>query len=293
MHRHAQATSQRATIPLAAVTTRSRNTFLLITAGLFLAAALVLLSRSRPPHPPASTPLDAVPAQALVVVQARVQNLRHSPLARLLPSASDTSAGSIAANYPRGCSFDPVEHVQQIALWIPEGASDDFGLSAFSDIAAPELIRCARGSIGARGGAATLSSREGFAVVSDRTLSETAAQVAVRDNGLVLLGRAAPLARMMAVANGSAPSAAIEGDHARMRSELGGDPDILLTAVLSPTVRQQIRQAADGAPTPLVSLLAVAASLELGPNARLRILAFCEQPLACQDTGELPAGVSG
>jgi hypothetical protein len=268
------------------LTTRRRNALALLIGAVLLAAGLVLTARSRPLSARVTSCLQAAPSQALAVLWVRVPTLRSSPLSRLLPG--EGQPGALPPGLARTCGFDPVDRLRELAIWIPDTGSDDFGLAALGDLAPHEMLRCTRAAIASRGGVVTTSSSEGFTLLSDQTLGSGAASIAMRDRDLVLLGRPAPLARMIAVVGEREESSATQGDHAHMREQLGIDAaDVVLTAFVSAAVRERIRSAAGGEPTPLTSVLAVAAAVELGNRARVRAIVWCDSPLACQQLADV------
>ncbi len=269
------------------MTTRARNSIVLLAAAALLAAALIVASHVRPHRATITSAIDAIPADALAIATLRVDALRASPLARLLASEPDRAA-SLGPGLPTGCSFDPVERVRQLAIWVPDSQAESFGLAAMGQFPMAEVLQCARSSIGARGAVALESSADSFTLISDPTLGAGAANVAVRDGGPVLLGPPSSVARMIATAAGRVPSAAAAGDHAQMRSDLQAQAaDVVLTARVSAGMRVRIREAAGGEITPLGSVLAVAAAMDLGPQARLRAIVYCEQAAACADLAQV------
>jgi hypothetical protein len=268
------------------LTTRRRNAVALLIGALLIAAALVFVARSRPRSTQLTSCLQATPSQALAVLWVRVPSLRASPLMRLIPS--DDDPGALPTALRRTCGFDPVDRLREIVLWMPDSGGDDFGLAALGDLPASEMMRCARAAIVARKGVVTTSSSAGFTLIADQTLGTGSASIAMRDRDLVLLGRGGPLARMIAVVSGQEQSAATQGDHARMRQQMGVDSaDVVLTAVIGAALRDQIRAAAGNDPTPLASVLALSAVVQLGLQARLRVLFWCDSPLACRQLSDL------
>lgn len=211
------------------------------------------------------------------MVSIRFDRLRTSAFARLVADASAAqSRGSPA------CSLRLLDRVEHAAIWVPEGADHDFGLAALGALSREELSRCAHEAIEARGGIASVRQAEGFTLVEDHALGEGAATLAVREGGPLLLARPAQLARMIATLDDRAPSVQGGGDHARMRSALGMDGDVVATALLSDGFRQKIREIA-GQDVSLASVQAVAIALEAGPTAHVRMLVWCSSAGACDN----------
>jgi hypothetical protein len=260
--------------------TRTRNALLLCLAAALLCAALFAAARRGPRARSRPTALGFVPGAAAVVVTADLGRLRSSPLAALL--RLDEARDALAAGAGPTCGFDPLDRVTEIAFWMPENAESDFGLSAAGDLGADELARCASATIAARGGRPTTTRSSGFVLVSDASLGAGAASIAVREPGVVLLGRAAPLGRMMAVAGGRGEGVLDGGAHARLRAELGPGGDVRATVVLSATQRDRLRADPEPGSEELSSVLAAGASLDAGPRAVLRALVLCERAAACE-----------
>jgi hypothetical protein len=222
-----------------------------------------------------TSPLQAVPEQAAIVVSLRLDRLRASALSRLIPDLSSPRSAE-----PNACSAALFERVQQLAVWMPLGSDHEFGIAALGDVPLDQFLPCARASIDARGGLVNVVQSESFTVVEDRALGEGAASLAMRQGGPLLVGRGQQLARMMASAAERAPSADSSGDHARMRRDLGEPGDVTLTAIMSEGLRKKVRELA-GQDTPASQVTAVAASLQAGPKVQVRVGAWCESAGAC------------
>jgi hypothetical protein len=257
--------------------TRTRNALVLMTCATLLGAALVFAARSTPTRPVIRSALQAVPSHASVVLSLQLDRLRSSPFAKLISDASASHGGQAPS-----CSLHQLDRVRQAAVWMPEGSDRDFGLAALGELSQQELVSCAREAIGARGGVVRLTQAEGFTLVEDQGLGDGAATLAVREAGPVLLARPVPLARMMAALDGRGPSAMTEGAHARMRAAIEMDGDAVLTAVASDSFRRQIR-ALGGEQSWAASILALAAVLQAGPTAHLRVLVWCDGAPGCDE----------
>ena len=257
------------------MSTRTRNALAVLLAATLLGVALLLAARSAPSRRAVVSPLQAVPAQAPIVVVLRLDKLRASPFSRLVSDASTAqNLGSPA------CSARMLDRVREAALFIAEGSEEDFGLAALGDLSREALAQCARQAIGSRGGLVNLVETEGFTLVEDHALGQGAATLAVREGGPLLLARPVQLSRMIAAIEGRTPSAYDDGEHARMRSALQMNGDVVVTAQLSNAFRQKIRAIA-GQDVSLASVLAVAGGIEAGPTAHVRVLVWCNGAPAC------------
>jgi hypothetical protein len=148
--------------------------------------------------------VDVLPKGTTVVVELDLAALRASGLATLrLPGALD--------DVTKGCrDGGPLAAVDRLALALP-GASleGDLAIVALgSRVRAAAFVDCARQVIGARGGTAKTSQRDGFTFVQEG--EGLHGVLAVRDGGPVVLGRGAWFDAVLAAAQGTAPS--LHGD---------------------------------------------------------------------------------
>jgi hypothetical protein len=196
------------------------------------------------PRPSSSGLLDAVPADAWLVVTVDVASLRASPIAKpVLQGGEKTGIPGLGA-LTQNCGFDPLAKLKEVAIASPEsGERGDFGVAFSGDFTRDELAACANNTIKARGGAPTTSTRGRFTVVED-TGDPLHSRVAYRDGGPFLVGRGAWLDAMMDAVEGK--GARMRPEHARLRAALapakGAPPRaILLTAMLPSTLRNKLK----------------------------------------------------
>jgi hypothetical protein len=200
-----------------------------------------------------ANPLDAVPADSFMVVSVDVAALAQSPLGETLVGELKGGAearaetflgvGSIEAT----CGFDPLPHLRQIAVAVPEGGErGDFGIAVSGTLGKDALATCAKAVIAKRGGDAATREVGSFTVVSDaRALG--GAEVAFRDGGPYLVGRGGWLTRMIDAADGRIPSTAstVKNAHGELRADLQTrDTDaeaIRATALLPQPLRERLQ----------------------------------------------------
>lgn len=263
------------------MTTRTRNAVALLSCAALLAAIIAIAVRSAPARLTVVSPLQAVPAQAAFVLSLDLDRLRASPFSALI---ADTSLG--APELSSGCSRRALESVRELAVWVPDDSASDFGLVATGDVDSERWMACARESIAARGGVPATSQIEGFAVTSDASQGREGAMVAVREGGPVLIANATLLHRMIATLLGRIPSALAEGDHARMRRDVGIKSDASATLLVSQGVRNKLRELAGGeVPIAQVGGLAIAATAD--EQAHVRLLAWCDGATACASLAQV------
>lgn len=250
---------------------RVRNTIALVAALVVLLAAVLFVSRSRRAPKPVAA-VDLVPADARVVVSANLTALRLSPFARVL---ADQRAGAHV-----GCDRDALDRASDVVVWLPGDTPDQFGVAAVGDFQRDELIACSRSTIAKRGGHPSISTEGDYTVVGDDDLGADAARIAARQDGVLLLGRPSVRTRMAAVGAGWSPSAAFQGQHARMRAAAGSG-DVVLTAVVDRSVRETVQRLV-GFDAELEGVQSVAAVMQAGPQAQVRAIAWCDTADACQ-----------
>ncbi|MGH7295457.1 MAG: hypothetical protein ACRELB_11015, partial [Polyangiaceae bacterium] len=191
---------------------------------------------------PRGTPslLDAVPADAWLVVRVDAAALRASALAKPVLGSGDRLPFPGLGSLPAQCGFDPVSRLKEVLVTSPEsGDRGEFAVAFTGDFTLQEMQSCAEKVIRARGGAPSTSSREGFTLVED-TGDEKHARLAYREGGPFLVGRGAWLdASIDAVTGKGAPA---NPQHAELRKSLVSKPGapppaIVVTALLPATVR--------------------------------------------------------
>jgi hypothetical protein len=192
------------------------------------------------------TVLDAVPRDAWLVVTVDAASLRASPLAKPLlgGGAADKSAipglGSLTAH----CGFDPVARLGELVVASPEnGDRGEFGVAFTGEFTKDELVACANGTIKARGGSPTTTTRGSFTVVEDAG-DRAHSKVAYRDGGPFLVGRGAWLDAMMDAADGKGER--MRAEHATLREAVapksGAAPRaIVLSALLPAALRDKLK----------------------------------------------------
>jgi hypothetical protein len=247
---------------------------------------------------PARTPdvLAAAPADAWLIATLDVAAARPllQPWLESLGGLAGATRVAGLGSLSSACGFEPLEHVRQVMLALPEQGDrrqrGDFGFAVATDAAlgADELAACARKVIAARGGTPTTATRGGFQVVSDDAASQGAAaargtpaapgtvdaqgsqgaQLAYRKGAPFLVGRGPWLDAMIDAADGRAPGAAPE--HAALRAMLlagagaraagpRAQPALQVTALLPKSLRDRLRAevAGDAGPVPGRAFLGV------------------------------------
>ncbi len=259
--------------------TRIRNAVLFLLGGAALVAAFVFAT-SRSDHPTQETSvLDAIPSDAQVVVVADLATLRRGPYRSLF---TGRAVPSVMPSDEAACGKNLQARVERLGLWAPAEPGASFGIVARAPVSAESVCECAESTIAARGGTPVITEVEGFRVIADDRLGPGSAQIAVRDSGLLVLGRPATRSRMMDALFGRAPPAVSDGDHARMRKRLESPGDLSLSVVVSPPLRRRMAQWI-GEPLPLLDEVTLfAAAVDLRDRTRLRAHVWCNSDRSCE-----------
>jgi hypothetical protein len=231
--------------PASTLKIRRPHVWLAATLALvLLGAGVALVIRARR-TPPIEETLLAAPGDSWLV--ATVDVLAALPLIRPWLESSGGVAGLSRAaglgTLSAACGFEPLEHVREVMVALPEGGErGDFGVAVWADLSMAELGDCARKAIVARGGNPSTSARGAFSVIADDSRPGQA-RLAYRPGGPFLVGRGAWLEAMIDAADGRAERA--RSPHAALRRALvpEGAPAaaLVVTAVLPRAVRDRIK----------------------------------------------------
>lgn len=250
-----------------------------------LAGGLAWLVGRRQAASPAVSALDAVPAGALLVATLDLPALRGSPaFAPLLREEREIPGLGKVRDV---CGFDPMAGLTEVVFAVPAaGESGDFGLIAAGAVQHEALIACASKVIEARGGRAVVTQIGSFSAVRDASAGGRG-EIAVRPGGPILLGGGLYLRSMIDSADGRSPSLRAEGAHAPIAREIDAGAaraTVVLTAEQRQTLADEL--ALSGASSsPATSVLALGASVALGPEIALHGVILCEAEAACAELG--------
>jgi hypothetical protein len=234
----------------------------------------------------AGSVLDAVPANAMLIVVVDVKALRATELGQRLLGQGRSIAG--LGEVRALCGADPMDLVEQLAVVVPEATElGGFGVFATGAFDADKFLRCAELIIRKRGGQPVRQPREGFAVLRDTSLSLSSAELAVSDGGPLILGEPAYVSAGVkaARARGSDANAA----HATLR-ELVEPGVAVATAVLSNeqrgTLIDELRNQ-NMADSPFAAVTAGALSVRLDTQLQAHAVLQCGRPAACKAIAEI------
>ena len=221
---------------------------------------------------------DAIPSDAQVVVLADLGRIRMTPYQSLF------AVGTVPSMMPgadQGCGKNLTNRVESLALWAPAEPGASFGIAAQAPVTTDAVWSCAQKTISARGGQPSFTEVEGFRIIKDDRLGPGSAQIAVREPGLLILGRPATRSRMMDSLAGRTTAISNAGDHARMRQALGNTGELTVTVIVSPALRKRIARWL-GEPLPLLDQVTfLAATADLDTTTHLRATIWCSTDQAC------------
>ena len=232
-------------------------------------------SRSGPEQ---GSPLAIVPPGSAFVLSADIAARRKSPVGPALAARISGLVGK-DADLAKLCDFDPLTALDQVALAIPSAApnrrDDDFGVIATGRFTATQITRCATASIDARGGDPVSSKLGNFSSVRDRNTE--VGEIAARDGGPLILSGGSYFRTLLDAAEGNAPKLEHQdprdAHHAELR-RLVGPGAIVATWLLGEHWFESIA-GDDAGLSPLRSLEAIAARLDLGQTLRVSALFEC------------------
>jgi hypothetical protein len=290
------------------VTTRAKNVLGLLVFAVVAALALWWVRRS---HAGSLRALDAVPADAFLVIDVDVDVLRRSPLAGPI---LDGPPGKLLGGKTLvdTCGFDPVDRLREVAVAVPvEDDTGEFGVAVRADVTKDELVDCARKVLEARGVADRVSFRQSGSftwVEPEGDLARRYPTLAYREGGPYLIAKGAWLGTMVDTAEGKLPSAGRESRHLALRRDLETDGvakgegksglALLATVLLPKAMREHIKsdmgkeiaeQPGEASSAALMAGvlgveaagLGISAGDDAGGEARALLELHCEDEAAC------------
>jgi hypothetical protein len=170
-----------------------------------------------------------------------------------------------------------------VALFAPSAPGEDpaVAVATRGRFDTNRLADCARKLVERRGGEPTTEKSHGFLSIGGGPKSM--ARVALRPDGLVLLGEEKYLDEMLTSAEGTRPSLAQHKSHNRLRKEVGAEAPVQLSVVLpSGWLARFLPEEAKGSrDSPIAAVRGAALSLSFATDAELRARLECTTDDAC------------
>jgi hypothetical protein len=238
--------------------------------------------------PPAAI-IDMAPRGASLVVAVDVERLRKSAIGNALLGENKSLPG--VEGVTEACGYDPSIQVRELVLVAPgkhlggAASSGDFGIVATGPFESQRLSACAGSVIRRRGGSAAVSRAGSFTTVRDP--EQQGPELAVRNEGPVLLGSAAILQNLIDVSDGRAPGLAADDPHRKLRARLSGGATFVASLVLHEGWLEELAGTSLTRLSPLSTLRTAALRIDLGARLELRMLAGCTARDACAETAVL------
>jgi hypothetical protein len=226
------------------------------------------------PSPPAQSLLGVVPRDAALELTCDFARLRGSELgAQVTQRLGRIGGGDLVQR----CGFDPLATIDQLALAIPVAADmeaesqGDFALVAAGHFRAQAIAGCAEQLIRDRGGEPTRSSLGSLLSVRDR--HGAGGEVAVRDDGPLIVSGGAYFRELVDLANTQASAGANETrnpQHAALRKRLG-DGTLLVTWLVPPDWFGRVADDERAKVSALSAVRSLGARLDLASDVRVSV----------------------
>jgi hypothetical protein len=258
--------------------------------------------------------IDAIPANAFLVLKVDVDGLRRSPLgAPIFGGATSKLSGE--KTFTELCGFDPLSRMSEVAVGVPEdGAPGEFGVSIRAEISKDDLLACAQKVIESRKGhglgAPTVRASGSYTLVEsesdDTDPTRRTPTLAYRDGGPFLIARGPWLATMIDTVDGKLPSVRTESPHAALRHAVGetdASPlTVIATAVLPKALRERLKnemgielgsiEDADAGKGAVMAGVLGVASVGVGISAgaaetTATLIGRCDDPPSCAEVQKL------
>jgi hypothetical protein len=237
-----------------------------------LAASAWLIHRARPRAAVAARDFDlvtAVPAGPELLVTAEVAALTPAVALELMKAG-----GGALLGLRELCGFEPVLGFRRVAFAVPfrprnAPGGADFVFLAQTSLAPESVLRCAEAVLQKRGGKPVRSSLGRFTSVRDQ--GKPLGEVAIRDDGLLVLSGGQYFRDVLDAANG----AAVPDEAAHLRTRIhAGIRRRLAPSLLAVTLLP-------GSNVPVPGVQALGLGLDVAQDVRLRGFVGCVSAAAC------------
>lgn len=264
----------------------------LLHLGLAAASLLVLVVALRqegkgpeasvPPEPSPSVAapltLRAIPKNAPLLFTLDLEAPGAGPLRSLVFNPERELAG--VGRLRNICGYDPSAEIQALTIaalkQAPAEQSPAFAIVAAGDFDQPQLARCVERVLESKGGRAERQRSGSMTLIRDQRGSE--AEIALLDQGLVLVSDREHLRQLLQALDGDLPNAGDDATHRSLREALGGRPPLLGTLTFQSGWLHQLVDDEEVDRSPLSRLRGAGLRLDLTDGVRLDALLRCEHP---------------
>lgn len=272
-----------------------RDLIHLALAAASLAVLVVALRQERkstdagapaPPSESVAVPLTlkAVPKDAPLLFTVDLEAPHAAALRELLFSPERELAG--VGRLQDVCGYDPSAGVQALTIAALKSAPVEprariesqgpaFAVVAAGDFDQPKLADCIERLLQAKGGSAERQRSGSMTLIRDRRGSE--AEIALLDQGLVLVSAHEQLRLMLQALDGHAPNVGDDATHRSLRAALGGRAPLLGTLTFQSGWLSQILEDEEVERSPLASLRGAALRLDFDGGVGLDAFLRCER----------------
>lgn len=258
----------------------------LLVGAVAIAAFALARSRSGESQPASETEaafdvLKALPRDASLALTIDFEHEAAKPLRNLLLRRGRELPD--VGHLKDVCGYDPTGEIRQLGLAVfapnKQGEEPAIGVATRGTFDTQRVAQCAKKIVERRGGEATTKFSRGFQSIGGTKQSST--RIAVRPDGLVLMGEEKHLDAMLASAQGEEPSLADHKTHRRLRREVGAQSPALLSVVLPSGWLARFLPGEGSEDSPIAAVRGAAVALSFPNDAELTARIECTTDDAC------------
>lgn len=223
--------------------------------------------------------LRAIPKDAPLLLTLDLQAPHAAALRSLLFSPERELAG--VGRLKDVCGYDPSVEIQALTVAAlkpaPAGAPEPaFAIVAAGQFDQQRLARCVELILHSKGGKAERQRSGSMTLIRDERGSE--AEIALLDQGLVLVSARDHLRQMLQALDGELPNVGDDPTHGSLRAAIGGRAPLLGSLAFQSGWLQQLIEDRDVERSPLARLRGAGLRLGLADGVALDALFRCERP---------------
>ena len=178
------------------------------------------------------------------------------------------------------CGYDPSPRVKALAVAAFRPSESDpsrpeFAVVAGGDFEMPRLAGCIERLVETKGGRAERQRSGSITLIRDQHGSDT--EIALLDQGLVLVSTRQHLRQLLQALDGKAPNVGENPTHRSLRAAVGGQAPLIGTLAFQRGWLTELFSDEDAERSPLAQLRAAALRLDLGDEVALDALLRCER----------------